>query len=103
VRVERLADRHQLGSFTCGAKALDDWLRGHALESQRRNLSRTFVSLDDGDRIVGYFALTMGGARREPLPPLAGEAYPLSRSARCCSTVSPLRMTTKLRDSAGAC
>jgi len=68
VRVERLADHHQLGSFTCGVKALDDWLRYHALENQRRNLSRTFVLLDDGDRIVGYYALTMGGVRREALP-----------------------------------
>ena len=68
MRVERLADHHQLGSFTCGVKALDDWLRYHALENQRRNLSRTFVLLDDGDRIVGYYALTMGGVRREALP-----------------------------------
>ena len=68
MRVERLADHHQLGSFTCGVKALDDWLRDHALENQRRNLSRTFVLLDDGDRIVGYYALTMGGVRREALP-----------------------------------
>ena len=68
MRVERLSDHHQLGSFTCGVKALDDWLRDHALENQRRDLSRTFVLLDDGDRIVGYYALTMGGVRREALP-----------------------------------
>ena len=76
MRVERLADHHQLGSFTCGVKALDDWLRDHALENQRRNLSRTFVLLDDGDRIVGYYALTMGGVRREALPPRYGRGLP---------------------------
>ena len=76
MRVERLADHHQLGSFTCGVKALDDWLRYHALDNQRRNLSRTFVLLDDGDRIVGYYALTMGGVRREALPPRYGRGLP---------------------------
>jgi hypothetical protein len=68
VRVERLADHHQLSSFTCGVKALDDWLRDHALDDQRRNPSRTFVLLDDGDRFVGSYALTMGGVRREAPP-----------------------------------
>ena len=76
MRVERLADHDQLGSFTCGVKALDDWLRNHALENQRRNLSRTFVLLDDGDRIVGYYALTMGGVRRDALPPRYGRRLP---------------------------
>ncbi len=68
MRVERLGDHHQLGSFSCGVKALDHWLRDHALDNQRRNLSRTFVLLDDGDRAVGFYALTMGGVRREALP-----------------------------------
>lgn len=76
MRVERLADHHQLGLFTCGVKALDDWLRDHAFENQRRDLSRTFVLLDDRDRIVGYYALTMGGVRREALPPRYGRGLP---------------------------
>lgn len=57
-------------------KVLDDWLRAHALDNQRRNLSRTFVLLDDGDRVIGYYALTMGGVRREALPARYGRGLP---------------------------
>jgi GNAT superfamily N-acetyltransferase len=76
VRVERLEEHHQLGTFSCGVKALDDWLRDHALDNQQRNLSRTFVLLDDGDRVIGYYALTMGGVRREELPARYGRGLP---------------------------
>jgi GNAT superfamily N-acetyltransferase len=76
VRVERLGEHHQLESFSCGVKALNVWLRDHALDNQRRNLSRTFVLLDDGDRVIGYYALTMGGVRREALPSHYGRGLP---------------------------
>jgi predicted N-acetyltransferase YhbS len=68
VRVERLGDQHDVGRFNCGVKALDEWLGTHALDNQRRNLSRTFVLLDDSNHVVGYYALTMGGVRKESLP-----------------------------------
>ena len=79
VRVERLGEQHHLGAFTCGMKSLDDWLRDHALDNQRRDLSRTFVLLDDGDRVIGYYALTMGGVRREALPARYGRGLPRVR------------------------
>jgi predicted N-acetyltransferase YhbS len=68
VRVERLTDHHDLRAFQCGVKELDDWLRAHALDNQRRNLSRTFVLADDIGHVAGYYSLTMGGVRREALP-----------------------------------
>lgn len=68
MRVERLADHHDLGGFQCGVKELDNWLRTHALDNQRRDLSRTFVLVDDVGEVVGYYSLTMGGVRREALP-----------------------------------
>ena len=71
MRVERLADHHEVTTFTCGVKALDDWLSNHALENQRRNISRTSVLVSDTEEVVGYYALTMGGVRRDELP----EAY----------------------------
>jgi predicted N-acetyltransferase YhbS len=76
VRVERLADHHDLGSFECGVKALDDWLRAHALDNQGRNLSRTFVLVDDAGQVAGYYSLTMGGVRREALPARYGRGLP---------------------------
>jgi GNAT superfamily N-acetyltransferase len=76
VRVERLGNHHEIGNFNCGVKDLDDWLRVHALDNQRRDLSRTFLLLDDADRVVGYYALTMGGVRKESLPTRYGRGLP---------------------------
>jgi GNAT superfamily N-acetyltransferase len=76
VRVERLGDHHEVGNFSCGVKDLDDWLRVHALDNQRRDLSRTFLLLDDADQVAGYYALTMGGVRKEALPTRYGRGLP---------------------------
>jgi predicted N-acetyltransferase YhbS len=76
VRVERLADHHDLRAFRCGVKELDDWLRAHALDNQRRNLSRTFVLVDEAGQVAGYYSLTMGGVRREALPARYGRGLP---------------------------
>ena len=76
MRVERLGDHHEVGNFSCGVKDLDDWLSVHALDNQRRDLSRTFLLLDDADRLVGYYALTMGGVRKEALPTRYGRGLP---------------------------
>lgn len=65
--VERLDESHDFASFRCGVEALDIWLRVHALENQRRNLSRTF-GLVDGGQVIGYYSLTMGGVSKDELP-----------------------------------
>ncbi len=76
MRVERLGDHHEVGNFSCGVKDLDDWLSVHAVDNQRRDLSRTFLLLDDADRVAGYYALTMGGVRKEALPTRYGRGLP---------------------------
>lgn len=76
MRIERLDEEHDLGPFCCGNKLLDDWLRIHALENQRRNLSRTFVLVDDGGAIAGYYALSMGGVAKDELPRRLGRGLP---------------------------
>lgn len=76
MRVERLNVAHELTGFSCGVKALDTWLHDHAKENQRRNLSRTFLLIDDADTIVGYYILTMGGVRKQSLPAKYGRGLP---------------------------
>jgi predicted N-acetyltransferase YhbS len=76
MRVERLNEAHDLSGFACGVKPLDDWLRLHALENQRRDLSRSFVLIDDADVVIGYYALTMGGVVKDELPRRLGRGLP---------------------------
>ena len=76
MQVERLGEEHDLAGFGCGNKSLDDWLRLHALENQSRNLSRTFVLIDDGGVVAGYYALSMGGVAKDELPRRLGRGLP---------------------------
>lgn len=75
--VERLGDHHRLDDFTSGVKSLDDWLKAHALENQRRDLSRTFVLVDEfSHEVTGYYSLTMGQVVPSELPRAYGRGLP---------------------------
>lgn len=56
---EPLNAQHCLEGFDCGKPALNDWLLRHARQAQGSGSAKTFVVTDD-DRVVGYFALTVG-------------------------------------------
>lgn len=54
-----LDTRHRLEEFDCGKPALTEWLLRHARQAQGSGSARTFV-VCDGDRVAGYFSLTVG-------------------------------------------
>lgn len=76
MRIELLTSSHVIDEFECGVKSLDDWLVGHALLNQQRNLSRTFVLLDESDVVIGFYSLTMGGVSVDNLPRRIGRGLP---------------------------
>jgi len=46
-------------SFSCGQPDLDEWLRHHAGQQERRNNTRTFLGVLPGsDQVIGYYATT---------------------------------------------
>jgi GNAT superfamily N-acetyltransferase len=54
-----LGKEHELDGFDCGQASLSDWLQRHARQAQGSGSARTFV-VADGQRVVGYFSLTVG-------------------------------------------
>jgi len=76
MQVERLGSGHDPSRFASGVKTLDDWLRSHALGNQQRNLSRTFVLVDDVGAVIGYYSLAMGGVTKDELPRRLGRGLP---------------------------
>ncbi len=54
-----LAPQHRLEGFDCGKPALTDWLLRHARQAQSSGSAKTFVATA-GERVVGYFSLTVG-------------------------------------------
>lgn len=51
---------HRLEEFDCGKPGLTDWLLRHSHQAQGSGSARTFVVCSDGDRVAGYFSLTVG-------------------------------------------
>lgn len=74
-RLERLGSHHRLGEFQSGTESLDRWLQTHALPSQQMDVARTFV-LVDGERVLGYFSLTMGSVQRADASPALVRGLP---------------------------
>lgn len=54
-----LGAEHHLDDFDCGKPALNEWLVRHARQAQGSGSAKTYV-VADGDRIVGYYSLTVG-------------------------------------------
>jgi GNAT superfamily N-acetyltransferase len=55
-----LTNNHDLSDFDCGEPLLNDWLKRRALANQASGASRTFVVVDNRQRVVGYYALSAG-------------------------------------------
>jgi GNAT superfamily N-acetyltransferase len=67
--ISRLGPEHDRTSFDCGHAALDDWLKQRAGQFDRRDLARTYVAVRRGEpKVLGYYAISTHGVRREDLP-----------------------------------
>ena len=76
LRLEALRRDHPRSGFESGQAAVDQWLRGQALQSQSKHLSTTRVLLDGGVRIVGFFTLAFGQVDFTELPTEVVKALP---------------------------
>jgi predicted N-acetyltransferase YhbS len=62
-----LEARHDVSAFDCGVPSLNNYLRKFALANQRSQAARTYVATR-GRRVVGYYTLAAGSARRDIAP-----------------------------------
>jgi GNAT superfamily N-acetyltransferase len=67
LRLERLDERHELAGFASDKDELDGWLHRYALAAQNMDSVRTFVVVA-GERVAGYFSLTMCSVLRQEAP-----------------------------------
>lgn len=64
---EKLSPAHDLSSFDCGNRSLNEWLKRFALVNQRNDSAQTYVAQRKG-AVVGYYALTAGSVRPDSAP-----------------------------------
>lgn len=68
-KIEILSQNHDISSFDCGEKSLNDWLRRFALANTSVGLSRTFVALETGcTEVLGYFAVSTSSIKFDTIP-----------------------------------
>jgi len=63
-----LQAEHLIDGFRCSAPALTRWLLERAHQNQASGASRCFVSCDEQQRVVGYYALSAGGISHDTAP-----------------------------------
>lgn len=64
-----LDESHDLADFSSGEPTLDDWLRGRALNNLKLGATRSYVVCAAGSRrVIGYYALAMGGILARGVP-----------------------------------
>jgi len=63
-----LSGEHDVADFDSGEPLPDDWLKRRALPNQSSGASRTFVAVDTGQRVMGYYALAAGAVSLRAAP-----------------------------------
>ncbi len=77
---EPLGKYHRLDDFQCGEPALDEWLKRHARAAQASDSARAFVTtLEDGETVVGYYALAAAQIAPEEATARALKGQPQTR------------------------
>ncbi len=68
-RIDPLVKRHERKNFDCGAESLNVFLKTHARQNARKDISRTFVATPEGsDEVAGYYTLSTGSVAFENVP-----------------------------------
>lgn len=66
--IEELRSDHDRAGFSCGHESLDAYIRQFASQNQKTGVSRTFVAVRPGERVVrGSYSLAAGSVRLEQL------------------------------------
>jgi GNAT superfamily N-acetyltransferase len=75
-RIEPLGPEHERRAFSCGVPDLDAYLRERAGQDVRRHLATTFVLLESGPAVLGFYTLSQQIISLDDLPPAAARKLP---------------------------
>lgn len=68
-RPELIRPEHEVAGFDCGSDAQTLWLREHAVQANRADSARVYVTCVSGtNRVAGYYALSAGSVAHESAP-----------------------------------
>ena len=68
LKVELLEKSHIKDQFDCGVDSLNDYLIRYARQNDLKNISRTFVTVDEKKIIHGFYSINSASVECEDLP-----------------------------------
>lgn len=68
LRIELLNKAHIRTHFDCGVNSLNDYLYRYARQNDQKNISRTFIAVDDEKLIQGYYSICSASVNFQELP-----------------------------------
>jgi GNAT superfamily N-acetyltransferase len=75
--IEPLGKHHRREKFDCGEESLNTFLRAHAGQNARKDISRTYVAVAEATgAVAGYYTLSSGSVAFENLPDEAAGRLP---------------------------
>jgi GNAT superfamily N-acetyltransferase len=74
-QIAKLAPAHDLSAFDCGNDALNRFIKLHALQGQRAEISQTYVAAR-GTEIAGYYTLVVGHVAHDEAPERLAKGLP---------------------------
>jgi len=76
-QVERLGRDHARQAFSCGKPPLDEFIRRHVSQYEKRNLGRTYLAVRPGERqVLGYYTLASGSIPFLSMPEASAKKLP---------------------------
>lgn len=68
VSIRDIKSKQMLKDFDCGIDVLNEFLSRYASKNDSIGIGKTFIALDEEDRIAGYFTLATAQVRYEEVP-----------------------------------
>lgn len=68
VSIKDIQQKSALKKFNCDVDALNEFLSRYALKNDKIGIGKTFVALDNQEKIVGYFTLTTAQVAYQEIP-----------------------------------
>jgi predicted GNAT family N-acyltransferase len=77
ITIKLLEKHHHREDFSCGNEQLDRYLQTVALQDKKRNIAIPYVVCHrEGQKIIGYYTLSMSSINLEYLPPNIAKKLP---------------------------
>jgi len=68
LRIEPISKSHNRQEFKCKKHSLTEYLLRHARRNDEKNISKTFVAVNNENRILAYYSLCTSSIEFEELP-----------------------------------